>query len=155
VITLCTPFSAGMAPDFAAPGVRGIFQAINGNDNVLLGNPAMVKQMSVPPPVPTTALYTRHDGVVNWRACINPVSKTTENMEIIASHCGMIWNPGALMVIGDRLQQDLSKGPKSWAPFIPFKYNSAFFRKEQAHYGFEPKLEKQPANDQFAPRLFK
>jgi hypothetical protein len=42
----------------------------------------------VPITVPVTAIYSRNDGVVDWRACIdhhNPV----EHVEVRATHLGM------------------------------------------------------------------
>jgi triacylglycerol lipase len=43
-----------------------------------------------PPTVPWTAIYSRTDGVVDWRACLDP--QATEHLEVRASHCGMAVN---------------------------------------------------------------
>jgi pimeloyl-ACP methyl ester carboxylesterase len=56
-----------------------------------------------PLPVPATAIYTRTDGVVPWRACLEPDSPTSENVAVEGSHCGLGHNPAAVRVILDRL----------------------------------------------------
>lgn len=54
---------------------------------------------------PVTALYSRTDGIIDWRRCVLPAGSPGENVEIISSHFGMSTNPQALHVIGDRLRQ--------------------------------------------------
>jgi pimeloyl-ACP methyl ester carboxylesterase len=53
--------------------------------------------------VPSTAIYTRTDGVVRWHTCIDEVSDRHENVEVYGSHSGLGWNPAALAVVLDRL----------------------------------------------------
>lgn len=56
--------------------------------------------------VPATAIYSRGDGVVNWRACLERAEDhRTQNIEVIGSHCGMAFNPSVYYVIADRLAQ--------------------------------------------------
>ena len=43
-----------------------------------------------PEDVHWTALYSRTDGVVDWRACLDP--QADELVEVRASHCGMALN---------------------------------------------------------------
>jgi len=45
-----------------------------------------------PDDVHWTALYSRSDGVVDWRACLDP--QADELVEVRASHCGMALNAG-------------------------------------------------------------
>lgn len=52
-----------------------------------------------------TALYSRTDGIVDWRRCVLPAGPATENVEIVSSHFGMATNPQSLHVIGDRLSR--------------------------------------------------
>ena len=66
-------------------------------------------------PVPTTSIYSRSDGIVNWDHCLNRDYPHTENVEVRGSHCGLGHNPAAIVVIADRLAQ---KGSQ-WAPFKP------------------------------------
>jgi hypothetical protein len=56
-------------------------------------------------PVPTTAVFSRLDGVVPWRACINTAGRRSENVEVYSSHIGMGHNAAVLWVIADRLAQ--------------------------------------------------
>src|ERR1700738_66446 len=37
-----------------------------------------MEQLAAPPLVPVTSIYTRSDGVVNWKACLRPDVKTIE-----------------------------------------------------------------------------
>ena len=60
------------------------------------------------PPVPTTSIYTRTDGVVAWQGSIQSAQTghaQTENIEVIASHIGIGVNPSALWAVADRLAQ--------------------------------------------------
>lgn len=58
-----------------------------------------------PLPVPATAIYTRSDGVVPWRLCLERESPRSESVEVWGSHCGLGHNPLALAVIANRLAQ--------------------------------------------------
>ena len=69
--------------------------------------------MKLPPPVPSTAIYTRSDGIVAWQGCREQESATTENIEVEGSHSGLGYNPAALYAIADRLA--LPEG--GWRPF--------------------------------------
>jgi len=42
---------------------------------------------------PITAIYSRTDGIVAWRACIDRCSPNVRNVEIDAAHIGMAINP--------------------------------------------------------------
>lgn len=68
-----------------------------------------------PPPVPTTSIYSRTDGIVHWRCTLNPPLPKTENIRVEASHCGMGHHPLAMFAIADRLAQPLG----AWQPFRP------------------------------------
>ena len=60
-----------------------------------------------PPPVPTTSIYSRSDGIVAWQCSVNEAEPQAENIEIHASHVGMGMNPLALYArSADRLAQD-------------------------------------------------
>lgn len=63
--------------------------------------------------VPSTAIYTREDGVVRWHACIDEVTDLHENIEVIGSHSGLGFNPAVHVAISDRLQQR----ENNWRPF--------------------------------------
>lgn len=57
------------------------------------------------PIVPTSAIYSRSDGVVPWRACLVESGPLSENVEVLGSHFGYGHNPAVLWVIADRLAQ--------------------------------------------------
>ena len=46
------------------------------------------------------SIYSKTDGVVDWRACLDP---SAEHLEISSSHCGMGMNPGAYRGIAEAL----------------------------------------------------
>lgn len=64
--------------------------------------------LATAPPVPTTSIYSRSDGVVAWQASLQAKSRKqprTENVEVFASHIGLGLNPSAWWVVADRLAQ--------------------------------------------------
>lgn len=66
------------------------------------------------PPVPTTSIYSRTDGIVAWRASVQQPDHTeTENIEVVASHLGLGLNPSAWWAVADRLAQLEGR----WRPF--------------------------------------
>jgi pimeloyl-ACP methyl ester carboxylesterase len=68
------------------------------------------------PPMPTTSIYTRTDGVVAWRASVQApctVNLQTENVEVYASHLGLGLNPTTWWAVADRLAQTEGR----WKPF--------------------------------------
>jgi hypothetical protein len=52
-----------------------------------------------------TAVYSRRDGIVDWRACVDPVA---HQVEVTASHLGMAFDPRVIDVVGDRLLRTAS-----------------------------------------------
>jgi pimeloyl-ACP methyl ester carboxylesterase len=53
--------------------------------------------------VPSTAVYSRNDGIVHWRTCIEPETALHENVEVRCSHIGFGVDPAVLWLIADRL----------------------------------------------------
>ena len=69
-----------------------------------------------PPPVPTTSIFTRGDGIVGWGCCIEKKGPQTDNIEIVgATHVGLGVNPLVLYAVGDRLAQPEGE----WTHFKP------------------------------------
>lgn len=66
-----------------------------------------------PLPVASASIYSRTDGVVSWRDCIQPASDRAENIEVSSSHWGLPSNNEVLGVIADRLRQPEG----TWWPF--------------------------------------
>ncbi|MFN3854338.1 MAG: esterase/lipase family protein [Phreatobacter sp.] len=58
-----------------------------------------------PPPVPTTAIYSRTDGICAWQCCVETEGPLTENIEVRGSHCGLGHNPSVAYAVADRLAQ--------------------------------------------------
>src|SRR5580693_5999929 len=100
VVTLGSPF----ANDIRATNATRLYEALSGE--TVGEDPEFVKALSGDLPVPTTSIYSRSDGVVNWRTCLLRPSATAENVEVyLASHVGLGVNPAVLWAVADRLSQ--------------------------------------------------
>jgi len=73
--------------------------------------------------VPTTAIYSRTDGVASWQWCLEDDGPLAENIEVYGSHCGLGHNPAALVAIADRLAQPEGE----WKPFTPPRWARHLF----------------------------
>lgn len=62
-------------------------------------------ELADPPPVPTTSVFSRTDGICAWQSCLNEETDTAENVEVIGSHCGLGHHPAAVFAVADRLAQ--------------------------------------------------
>jgi hypothetical protein len=58
-----------------------------------------------PLPVTSTSVFSRWDGVVDWRACLQRPGSRSENVGVHAGHLGMGHDPAVLWVVADRLAQ--------------------------------------------------
>lgn len=65
----------------------------------------VVETLRRPLPVPATAIWSRTDGIVNWRGCTLDEAEG-ENVAVPSSHVGLLTNPVALAALTDRLAQD-------------------------------------------------
>jgi predicted alpha/beta hydrolase family esterase len=65
------------------------------------------------PPVPTTAIYSRTDGICAWQGCKEKSSAQSESIEVESSHCGMGHHPAVVYAVAERLAQKEGQ----WAPF--------------------------------------
>lgn len=71
------------------------------------------KYAAGPLPVPSTVVYSRTDGCMEWPRVIQHTGPQAENIEVISSHFGTANNPMTLHVVANRLAQ-----PKGvWAPY--------------------------------------
>ena len=61
----------------------------------------------VPASMVETAIYTRQDGIVDWRYCMTLDPK--KDVEVPGTHIGMAFNPAAYLVVADRLAQAQSR----------------------------------------------
>jgi dienelactone hydrolase len=100
VVTLGSPF----ANDVRATNATRLYEALSGEG--VEDNSELRQAISGDLPVPTTSIYSRSDGIVNWRTCLLRPSQTAENIEVhLASHVGLGVNPAALWAVADRLAQ--------------------------------------------------
>lgn len=106
VVTLGSPFTGHPQ----GTNAWRLFEWVSGLD---AQDEDLLAQIRGTPPVPTTSIYSRTDGVVAWPCSLNPDGPQTENIEVPASHIGMVLNPLALYAVADRLAQK----PGAWQPF--------------------------------------
>ena len=117
VITLGSPFAG---PPHAT-NAWWLFARVSGHPEP---DAQMQAALRVAPPVPTTSIYSRTDGIVAWQCSLNPPGPLAENVEVHASHIGLGLNPLAMMAIADRLAQD----PAHWTPFDTSGLRRFFFK---------------------------
>ena len=106
VITLATPFTGSPL----ATNAWRIYELLSGHS---LDDPQLLAQVREPPPVPTTSILSRTDGVVSWRCCLEKRARQVENIDVPASHFGIGLNPAAWFAVADRLSQREGE----WKPF--------------------------------------
>ena len=108
VITLGSPF----AGDPRSTNAWRVYEWASGrrSDEV---DPQFGGELAVPPPVPTTAIFSRTDGVCAWQGCMEKSSAQTESIEVESSHCGMGHHPAVVYAVADRLAQKEGQ----WRPF--------------------------------------
>jgi pimeloyl-ACP methyl ester carboxylesterase len=58
-----------------------------------------------PPGVRFTSIYTRSDGIVDWKCCLDAAA---EHVEVHSSHCGMAVNADVFRVIGRALAPEVA-----------------------------------------------
>jgi pimeloyl-ACP methyl ester carboxylesterase len=110
VITIGTPFNA--AADHS--NVGWLFRLLSGNSSTM--DPALSRRLRTPPPLRTTSIYSRSDGVVAWQTCRHAqCSSLVQDIEVSGSHIGMGWNRDVLAAVADRLGQPA--GP--WRRYVP------------------------------------
>src|SRR5580704_4755702 len=100
VVTLGSPF----ANDVRATNATRLYEALSGE--AVEDNSELRAAIAGDLPVPATSIYSRTDGVVNWRTCLVRPSDAAENIEVyLASHIGLGVNAAALWALADRLAQ--------------------------------------------------
>lgn len=56
--------------------------------------------------IPVTAIYSRTDNIVAWRACIDAATADVEHVEVRTTHLGFGFSPDVYQIIAQRLAQD-------------------------------------------------
>lgn len=106
VITMGSPFTGHPK----ANNAWRLYELVSGHrldDDVHIG------RVRETPPVPTTSIFTRTDGIVAWRCCLQPAEARAESIEVQASHLGIGFNPAAWYAVADRLAMREGR----WKPF--------------------------------------
>ena len=67
-------------------------------------------------PVPSTAIFSRGDGIVAPSSCQQPPGPTAENVEVRGAHIGLAHNPTVVWTVADRLAW---ADGDPWRPFEP------------------------------------
>ena len=117
VITVGSPFAGDLKSNVVWP----MYESVTGTK--INGIPRQVlERMNQPLPLPSTAIYSRSDGVVAWYSCIDVEAPDAENVRVQGSHVGLLHNPAALYIIADRLAQP----PGVHEPFRPPLWLRAF-----------------------------
>ncbi|MEP7300974.1 MAG: alpha/beta hydrolase [Caldimonas sp.] len=117
VITLGSPFAGH-------PKATNVWRVYEWLAGTTVADPHLMTQIRTSPPLPTTSIFSRSDGIVAWRCSLNEPGPLAENIEVPASHVGMGANPVALYAIADRLSQPIGQ----WQRFDARGARRLFFR---------------------------
>jgi hypothetical protein len=99
VITLATPFQALGQGNHAG----ALFRLLHPESSHLDAD--VQERVSRTPPVPTTSIYSKTDGIVSWRGCLERKTRRSESVEVSASHLGIVSHPQVLRIVANRLAQ--------------------------------------------------
>ena len=122
VISLGSPFGHGRD---TGSYPRRLFSALNPDEQVQIDQ----HQLAEPPPVPTTAVFSKGDGVCNWRTCYQQGKhEQAQNVQVWGSHCGLTINPMVWFLLADRLAQ----AEDDWKPFRSSQWARLFYRSKNA-----------------------
>lgn len=122
VVSLGSPLSS----DRGYSSVSRIFEMMNGKEPELI-QPGRFDALHEAPPVPTTSILTKTDGIVHWHASVQEEGgeHPSENIVVHASHCGLGVNPTVMVALADRLAQKEGR----WKPFDPPAYQKWMYSK--------------------------
>jgi len=97
-----------------------IYEFTSGKSSI---DPRRWQQVMQTPRVPTTAIYSRSDGVVAWQNSVEPSGPHSESIEVVSSHVGMAVHPAVLYAVAERLAQPEGQ----WQPFERRGWRAAVF----------------------------
>jgi pimeloyl-ACP methyl ester carboxylesterase len=100
VATICSPFRA--PADSAFLPLRPFLRVWRTPDL-----PAMAHRAAQPLPVPGTFIFSRNDGIVAWRSCVEP-SQPQDCFEIRGLHVTIYRDPDVLAILAHRFARDLT-----------------------------------------------
>lgn len=117
VISLGSPFGRGR---MAASVPARLFTALNPTEDLPIDQDTIHEA----PPVPTTAIYSKGDGIVNWQTTVQRSGHDrSQNIQVRGSHCGMTLNPAIWYLVAERL----AIHPDDWRPFQRVKWRNLFY----------------------------
>lgn len=119
VISLGSPFTG----DPKATTVWRLYEWLSGQKMSDADTKHQLAESREAPPVPSTAIYSKEDGVVAWQNCVEPACATTDNIQVYGSHCGLGVNAAVLYAVADRLAQPDGE----WKPFDRSGWKAAFY----------------------------
>ncbi len=99
VITLGSPFA------LRDPAQSRVGRAFRRQEHRHVVGNAPSTQTARPIPVPSTAVYSKRDGVVHWLSCIEPETHLHQNVQVRCAHLGFGADPATFWLIADRLAQ--------------------------------------------------
>lgn len=106
VISMGSPISG----DPGHSNAHGLFRALNGEPNEI--DYTRYFKLNEAPPMPTTSIFSRSDGIVAWEGSVQKEGKLSENIVVPASHLGLGVNPLVMHLLADRLSQPLGEWKK-------------------------------------------
>lgn len=122
IITMGSPFKGVVHSNNA----KWIYDLLTKGDGLSSIDPALIADIPNPAPVPTTAIYSKQDGVVPWQYCMEEQeNEIHQNIEVSGSHLGLGVNHQVLEIVADRLTHQ----EEDWEHFVPEKslYKKFFF----------------------------
>jgi pimeloyl-ACP methyl ester carboxylesterase len=116
-ISLGSPFGEGRD---TGSYPRRLFSLLNPDEEITVDQ----NELNDPPPVPTTAVFSRADGIVNWRTAYQSGEHSqVQNIEVWGSHCGLTLNPTVWFLLAERLRQTEA----NWQPFERRAWRALFY----------------------------
>lgn len=110
IITLGSPFKDVKR----ANNAKWMYDLLVRGSNKVQINQELIDDIPYPAPLPTTAIYSKEDGIVPWKLCMEEVeSAIHQNIQVRGSHFGLGFNPAVLLIIADRLKYT----PDNWKKF--------------------------------------
>lgn len=106
-------------------------------------NEKFIKELEVIPQVPITCIYTKTDGLIPWKNCMEAETYRDDikNVEVFGSHCGMGANATVLLTVANALNANIENTtqksiiqkvetlffPKFWEQKGISKFTNLFF----------------------------
>ena len=107
VITLGTPLHGSSFTAFATLFAEDVARG-TGDALVAGARERRQRRRATPPSVPVTVIWSRRDGIVQWRAQQDRDNPWAEHVEVRSTHFGMTLDPDVLDVLRDRVAADVT-----------------------------------------------